>query len=205
MITTKVIQGIIPPGGWHFKVDERTRLASSDFPRLVQMLADYRVSNMLPLGDPLKDLEDYICTTWPHMCHKAGPNARVSIEVVSLPKPDMSGAPTLVDQMIKWLDDMTAGVSMDNIVLEPEARRRADICASCPNNVKWKTGCGTCNDNIERVSGIVRMGRRLLKNPRLKACGLTFMELKAAVWLRRERVVREDATLPDYCWAKRRG
>ena len=204
MIATKVIQGIICPGGWHYPIDERTRINAPDFQRLVEMIADYRVSNMLPLGDPLKDAEDYICAKWPHMCHKAGPNAHVSISIVELPKASGIGVMTLVDRMIKWLEEMTNGVSMDIIVLEPEARRRADICASCPNNVKWKTGCGTCNDNIERISGIVRMGRRLLKNPRLKACSVTAMELKAAVWLRKDRVKSDAPNLPDWCWAKNR-
>lgn len=203
MIQTRVIQGIICPGGWHYKIDERTQLNAPDFPRLVQMLADYRVNNMLPLGDPLGDLEEYICTTWPHMCHSAGPNASVEVKIVALPRPSHPGQLSLVDRMIKWLDKMSSGVSMDIIVLEPEARRRADICASCPNNVKWKTGCGTCNDNIDRLSGIIRMGRRLIKNPRLKACSMTAMELKSAVWLRKERIASDAPSLPSWCWARK--
>ena len=111
----------------------------------------------------------------------------------------------MVDRVIAWLERMTEGVSMDNIVLEPEARRRADLCISCPKNVRWKTGCSNCNDNIERLSAIVRMGRRMLKNPKLKACAVLGQELKAAVWLRRDRVLSDNPALPGYCWCRRGG
>lgn len=62
-IRCRVIQGMVMPDGWHFQVNPSLRLEADTFPELIKVVEEYRVSNNMPIGEPLDDVVNYICST----------------------------------------------------------------------------------------------------------------------------------------------
>lgn len=196
-IRCRVIQGMVMPDGWHFQVNPSLRLEADTFPELIKVVEEYRVSNNMPIGEPLDDVVNYICSTYPHQCHQV-PGATVSVEVERPAQKKIS----LLDRIIGWFDRQTRRLDSSAIVLSMEAQQRAAICAKCRFNVNWKTGCGQCSDNINRLSKLVRQGHSIPAERKLKACSILGQENRAAVFLQQDRL-ESSPELPSWCWVKK--
>lgn len=206
-VATRIIEGVIPPGGWHFMQpmlhgQPDHQITSWDLEHLIQAVIDWRVDNGRPVGDVLAEVEAYICGYAPHQCHNT-PGASVVVSVAVTPDRTEVGQ-TFVDRMVQWLELQINELDRNAIVLEYEANRRAEICSRCPKNVRWLTSCGKCNDNVDRLSTIIRNGATLDRERRLMACGILNHHNPTAVFLRLERV-GSSPDCPDNCWAKREG
>lgn len=198
-ILSRIIQGRVMPGGWHVmtdnKVGGKTRIDGDTLPDVLEHLISYRLDNVIPLGDPLKDIEEYVCGNWPDFCHKVfGATVVVNVNLPSQP------TRTLLDRIIIWIEAQTKNLSPEVLVTRDEAQRRAEICERCPMNVKWKESCSTCNENISRLVSVMRLGQSLPRDKKLLACSAFGHENRAAVWLKRERI-GSVANLPSNCWA----
>lgn len=185
------------PGGWHFMATPTLRIDAETFPELITTLERYRISNNLPIGDPLADIESYICTTFPHSCHSVMGATVTAVVDVGTVNPRRN----LLDRIILWFELQMSKLGTDVIVLQGEAERRAQICMRCPENKEWKTGCGECTSNIDRLSKLVRSGHALARDRKLKACSVLGQENRAAVWLKRDRLSSAD-NLPGHCWLR---
>lgn len=202
-VNTRIIQGMIMPTGWHYMqplpVGGTTRIDSHDCESLIQAIVDFRMNNMMPIGDPLADLEHYVCDQWPTFCHSV-PGAIVNVQVNV--GADRAAPQTFVDRMVLWMEQQTNDLGQHSLVLSGEAQRRADICKRCNLNMPWRTSCGTCNGNVDRVATMLRQGNELPNHDgHLKACRILAQENRTAVWMRRERL-GHDASLPAHCWLK---
>lgn len=106
-------------------------------------------------------------------------------------------------------------LSPDTVVSQPEAERRASICANydgigCKYNVHYRSGCGVdCQSLIDSVKAIV--GDEVTsQDSKLLGCAVCTCALKAKIWLPLEALRRfESAELaskyPDWCWMKKGG
>ena len=197
---SRVIEAVVMPGGWH--KPEKNRLGQ-DMPQpvradtykmLVQAVIKFRADNIIPIGDVESDVEEYICSNFPHMCHNV-PGASVTVTVTRGP----SQAQTRTDRMLQWLDGQISDHSAEKLVLRSEAQRRADICRKCPYNVRWNEGCGTCAEAVNRLSTILRSGNDTPHGKDLKCCQVLNHENRAAVWL---PLSSHDPNLPGRCWVK---
>lgn len=191
------------PLGWHKpELDRLGRnmpqpIRANTYKELVQAVTKFRADNGIPLGDTKAEIDEYICTNYPHMCHKARAHVRIDVEV----KARTDARLTLTDDMIQWLESMLVNHSMDQLELKSEAMRRAEICRKCPMNVRWNRGCGSCVEAVNRLSAILRYGKELAHARELRACRILRHENRAAVWLRKSRLGMSDA-LPSNCWLK---
>lgn len=199
-IQTRVIQGMVMPGGWHYPIGHNLpNITANTFKELVQALLDYRSANQLPLGKPVEDIEAYICGRFPNFCHDVA-GATV---VVEMSGPVMTTeSQSLVDNMVAWYESIMVNLSTEDIVLSSEAQRRAAICERCPLNVKWKTNCGTCNDNMDRLANNARFNQTLARDRRLKACGCLKHDNRAAVWMKDHKLRKSPDVHPN-CWVPR--
>jgi hypothetical protein len=200
---SRVIDSIVMPGGWHFPVLDRTGkplpspLRSNSYQQLIQAVIKFRADNVIPIGDVEAEVEEYICSNFPHMCHRV-PGASVTVEVkYSLPKQIV----TLTDRMLEWLDSRIENHSIENLELKSEAERRAEICSRCPYNVRWNSSCSTCVDAVNRMSTILRCGQDTRPGKKLRACQILGHENRAAVWLRRSNLA-SSPDLPSHCWLR---
>ena len=198
---TSVMTGIVCPGGWH-KPEKNSRgdllpepIRSSTYEDLIDAVIKFRVDNGIPVADAQGDIDEYICTSFPFMCHGV-PGAEVSFAVKHIPH-----IVSLTDSMLQTMEKQLQNHSIENIELKSEAQRRANICRHCQFNVRWNSGCGSCVEAVNRLSGILRIGNSVDRSKDLRACSILKHENRSAIWLKLDKIGK-SSDLPAHCWAK---
>lgn len=186
-----------PPGGWHFPVDAKVKLEAHDKKTLLDRMFEYRIRNGIPTGNEEADLDNYICTKWKDACNK---------------EPKDYGHPTkryasenLLYRVSRWaasiIDRMPRGGYP--IIARTEADKRGAICAACPQNKNWRTGCRGCSGS---TVSLLNQARRMQKSPPgLMGCQIAGWDNGTAVFFPNERLpISEEMrqSLPDNCWRK---
>lgn len=62
----KISHGLVPPGGWKFKQGQFT-IEGDHFEDLVQNVRYHRISNIMPEGNVVDDIENQIIKQFPHL------------------------------------------------------------------------------------------------------------------------------------------
>jgi hypothetical protein len=82
---TAVMTGVMMPGVWHYKENGRMIIEEAEsYIDLVNKLAAYRGYSVEPLGDPQRDVDNYICGTYPNMCGRTAPAEEEGVDKVEL-------------------------------------------------------------------------------------------------------------------------
>lgn len=191
-------EGIIPPGGFHYESREhRYRIDGSSYQSVAENVLRYRLENKLPVGNPLKDVIDYVCSNWPHFCSEHNP-----------PINGGNARPSLASRISVWMSSLyrlarTLGAS-SNFVGQDEADRRAAICKACPHNVEWREGCGSCLEATRQLGFTFRAGRKSIHEAALKGCSVVGQENATAVWVKGLPPLSPDElkALPTPCWRR---
>ncbi len=190
-------EGIIPPGGFHYEDKiQHFRVEGSSYQSVAEAVLRYRLENKLNVGNPLKDVLDYVCTNWPHFC--------------SVHNPPINGGnanPSLASRVSVWMSGLYRAartLPAGNFVTQEEASRRAKICEKCPLNKDWKTGCGSCLQSAVQLGYTFRAGRSVPNEKALGACEASGQENATAVWVKGLTPLSPDeySKLPAPCWRK---
>lgn len=191
-------------GGWRYVQDVRGTLhtipASFDPIKktngaikgrvLVEMVRQFRINMGLPEGTPDQDIADFIKRISP-------PNDRFrTTHGVSIPR--THAIRPLAQDLREWVDAVAPERPM--LLTEPEATERAQACLKCPQNIKWKTGCGECNTEIEYRGALLRNRANYGYDELLRGCRLHKVLLSAAVFLDRDNLPARDPQAPAECW-----
>jgi hypothetical protein len=185
---------IIPPGGFHFMEGEH-RIESHSYQALADAVLQYRINNKLPVGNPLREVFDYVCNNHPHFC-------------TSPTLPNQGSKQTLASRVATWMAQLYQ--SSRSILIEfafveqGEADRRAAICAKCPLNEDWRQGCGSCRESTKQIGFTFRAGRKSKDEGGLMACSVTGQENATAVWLKAPPSLSPEThnQLPEHCWRR---
>lgn len=139
------------------------------------------------------DLKDYFCKHFRQNCADSPTSpaltARIGIGITNYVRP--------IDRAADWLAQM-AGHSIAKV--DPAlASHRAHICATCPQNVKWQSGCAPCNENVEvRIQNAI--GSLYTPYDRsLFMCRVFGHVNRVAVWLTDTHSTSEQQA-PAICW-----
>lgn len=184
----------LPPGGaWFYTVPE-TKAKFEDrmsFRALVQKVVDHYHANKLPVPDDLDIIiEQHICeNTSSGVCTGGSGQAR---------RLDFFSVLSATEVMIRRR--LTS--SQDFFVTQEEAVARAQICLSCPLNLKHM--CTTCNGLRETFKRLV-VNRNTPYDSKLGVCEACGCGLSAKVHIRKKYLppMPDDTAgkVPEYCWA----
>lgn len=139
------------------------------------------------------DLKTYLCAHFRQNCADSptSPNitARVGIGITNYERP--------IDRASDWLAYI-GKLAIPKI--DPAlAAQRAHICATCPQNVRWSTGCAPCNENvlvrIQNAKGSVHTPY----DRNLFSCRIFGHVNEVAVWLSDTHSGSEQQP-PAICW-----
>jgi hypothetical protein len=187
------------PTGWHYMQPvsynaRGQRIEASSYKELYKLVENWRVQNGIEVGDVKRDIDDYICNTYPHQCGKT----------YGVAQHKQQGRPgqKFVDKISNWLLEMTK--RNPSVLLQAEAQKRADICAQCPLNQHYENKCGACMSNITRLGTILRKNNNLSIAPSLHGCNVLNQDNKTAVWLDIYGDGIANTQLPEHCWAKKK-
>lgn len=191
-------ENIVPPGGFHYEDKaNKFRVEGHSYQSVAENLMRYRMTNKLPVGNPLKDVLDYVCGNWPHFCSQHNP-----------PINGGNANPSLASRVASWLASLYRAARTlgndSNFVTQAEADRRAAICLACPQNKEWKVGCGSCLQSAVQLGYTFRAGRKASEEKRLLACDVIGQENATAVWVKGLPPLSPSdySKLPAACWRK---
>jgi hypothetical protein len=189
---------VVPPGGFHFIETfegREKRIDGDSFENVARNLLLFRLANQRPPGNPSADVSNFVCTRWPHYCTDTAPR-----EVA--PTNSMQTPGGLAGRIAAWMSDLLKLQNDTADISSAVAESRAEICAKCPVNVSYVSGCGACMDNIQRLSFVFRAGRTLPADPMLQGCAATGQHNPSAVWAKNLPQISPDdaAKMPSNCW-----
>jgi hypothetical protein len=189
-------EGIIPPGGHHF-IENGQRLDGDSFKGVAEQLLRYRIANKIPVGQPLNEVNEYVCSNWPHFCLQQAPEVQYRL----------SSEPTFTIAVLHWMTTLWQRQSLTPtpLVSDTEAQRRAAICKECRFQKDWSDyGCGSCVEGVRQRSFVFRAGRETVS--KVTGCGILKQENSAAVFAAiaslPEATAEEREKLPSNCWRK---
>lgn len=198
-----LITGIQPNGGWRFEQPFQDGIQRIPFQGcagtgdlLVKQVIDFRAGALIELGDVEWDVAEFIKRVSPfnNKYPKRGPKPkRGTISFGDYKTP--------LKRIAEWLTVMAP--RRPRLLIEDDAEARAGICAKCPQNIRWQTGCLPCNDQL------ISRGHNLRQKPDfppadcLGACRLHGSYLPAAIFIDNEFLDERHPDAPEFCWVQR--
>ena len=192
----KPINGMIPPGGWHFFQSD-VKLEAPTLGDLYSTVQRYRAENSLPLGDVTGDIDSQICGRSPHFCHGVD---KVTVSITSVDHP--TAGSQLMNDIQTWAKNMQQSPKPFALVSDDVAQERALICGACPNNAHWKGGCSSCVVTVERMCASVRQARDTKSTPVLGGCHILRHDNRTAAFIERD-ALSTAPNLPANCWVNK--
>jgi hypothetical protein len=204
-----IITSVVPPGNWHYpqvlSTGEIVRLGAFSFEEILQTMLDFRNRHLELCGGAAKatieavrsDLKTYLCKHFKQNCADSpGPAYAGSIGgSIGISKSMLYSRP--IDKAADWLAKI-GNLKIDQVDAALAASR-AHICATCPQNVRWATGCAPCNENVEvRIQNAVGS----VSTPydrHLFVCRIFGHSNRVAVWLTDTNSTSEQQA-PQVCW-----
>lgn len=194
---------IVPPGGFHW-VEKHNgaeiKLTGDGVDNLAQTIEKYRLTNGIPLGDPKKDVVDFICSNWPHFCNQ---NENHPFLEGNIP----GSTAGLATRVASWMTRLW-NIGANNFVKDEEANRRAEICRGCEMNKDFRAGgCSSCVQGTDRLA-FLWLTRRAISDHKLwhglRACRATGAHLQAAVFASKQPEPSSEEALQftPQCWRR---
>jgi len=158
---------------------------------LVEQVRTYRINEGLAMGDPVRDVADYIRRVSPN-------NDRFRGKGAAYGQPREEGFVPLIQRLREWIDSL--GPKKPMLLTKHEATERAQKCVGCPQNVKWKTNCGECVQAIEYLGSCIRGTCTYELDDALLGCRLHNLHLPTAVFIDRDFLPAKHSNAPAACW-----
>lgn len=205
MVQNGIKTGLVPPGGWQAPINltdgQLVWVTGHSYKDLEANMWKFRLDNMnvldpglTDLGRVQSDLHNYFCSTYPSSCASVG--ADIIHNIAPLAAPQYQSP---IRRLESWFGILSV---KDTTYTDPAtANARSEICGRCPQNIRWVTGCGSCNANITKRALWMNGSRQTSNDSSLLFCR-TFGHLnKVAVHL--EPTYSEaTSSVPDFCWKK---
>lgn len=180
--------GIVPPGGWTVNF-HGVEFKAYGFEELQDIILKYRSQNLLPIGDPAHEIQEYICSRYPNQCGES----RAAIQPTHQEAPQKR----LIDKIMEWCQQ----VYTTDRALVPDmvAMDRASYCQSCPMQMTWEDQCPKCVQDVRRLTMILRGAKDTPFGNNCKACRVYEFDTRTALWMK--DVKKEQlASAPARCW-----
>lgn len=193
----RVNLGLRPPNGPHYPVAPGVTLEAHTFDLLYPMITEYRMRHGIAPGDPVKDVDAYVCAKWPHACQQE-PGDGPSNE-------DRKRG--MAQRVATWAALMTRQMPQGGyqLVDDGAAKARAKACPLCPYNRNWRLGCAPCNRTSDALLGVLRKLRSVNVDSSLLGCEVCGHDNATAVFMPDSSMKPDEATkakLPPGCWMK---
>ncbi len=188
---SRVIEAIVPPGGWHYMQDgvrippER----ADSFDDLLKKVLQFRINNRIPVGDVFNDVQSFVCK-FPNQCHG-------TFNGVIHNDPPQGNKPRFIDRLIQWADELrTKGVNVDD---GQKRQDRINVCKGCPRAKSWDGLCPACSSHLHEVLTLIKKGR--LTDITL-GCEVYGFDCDTAAMVHRSILPNDTTTPPDNCWMR---
>jgi hypothetical protein len=201
-----IITSVIPPQGWHFPQQlssgQTHKITGFSFEQLLENMLEFRRRHLDLCGAEnarieavRADLKAYLCAHFKQNCADSpGGVPQASGIGTSIVQKDYNRP---IDRAGSWLSEIA--LTRPELVDYGLSGHRAQICAQCPQNVRWKTSCAPCNETVEvRIQNLLG-NLRTPYDDRLFMCRCYGWANAAAVWMKDPKSTAIYPP-PDHCW-----
>jgi hypothetical protein len=200
---SRIIEGVLPPGGWHYEDPTGYRIPyKGEAPSkkdLIHAIMEYRLENRIPVGHPEQELEQFLCTKFPRFCHPHDMGPAGTLTAAGGQIMDTIPGPRTVDHIAAWANALYEQAGRLEMATLKEADTRADVCRQCPMQKEWEGECPQCVTAAQRVLMIVRQGKEVTHWRKLKSCGGRFCT-RTAVHIAKQHLQQPPSGAPATCW-----
>ena len=196
----KVSTGQIPPNGWHYPQGPGHTITADTYELLIEAIFTFRLRAGKPEGNIKKDVDRYYCQRWPQFCQTEPSDFGIKSG------PETDKRDPMSKRVARFAARMSGNMPQGGYLLVPqfEANDRAAICAACPMNVPWKSGCSSCTASTANMLLQIRKLRNTPIDGKLLGCNVSGHENATAVHLPDVVMKITDpdilAFLPEKCW-----
>lgn len=187
----RVNVNLFPKDGYIFVESDGAKIRGENWTKLMGRVSAYRKRAGLAQGDVEAEVMAQACARNPSHCAEVNEATIHQTKVASL-----KGR---VLQYLSFIRGLLTG-SRVPWVSPADATNRANVCASCPNNIALPEGCSSCRAAVRAMQKEILGGRRI--DARLNGCSVLGESLPVSTWV--EHDVVDSAELPAHCWRKRR-
>lgn len=189
---------VMPPGGWRYiQPETKFEFSASTLRAVVRFVAEHRRSNRLPAGDPSADIQNFVCAQLPagsgNCMHELdGEDYALKTHFT-------------MEDVKRFIQAAISALGSRGLVEQPEAERRAAVCAACPLNTTVG-GCWRCKGLADWLFRLIG-ARNTAHAGRLNQCGVCGCSIKAKIWLPLDvaQGVSEGYKFPSWCWLNGNG
>jgi hypothetical protein len=198
----------MPPGGWHYpqvlSSGETIKIHGFTFEQALQNILEFRTRHPDLCGGSAEatieqvriDLKKYLCSHFKQNCADAPtmPHipSRTGIGIANYERP--------IDRASDWLSRV--GHQHIEKVDAALAAQRAQVCAGCPQNIRWATPCQPCNEHVLVSIQNAKGSAHTPYDRNLFSCRMYGWTNEVAVWLTNPMgKLKENQKPPDICWA----
>lgn len=202
---------LYPPLGFTFKEADGTKFRGSSWADVENKVRDYRSQHGKPAGDVRGDIMAAVCKSSPTYCRDSNgqPAAKVSPRTVrpDAPRPPAYippvGGGNVVARVTNWVSKLLTAKRKSQIeyVPKPEARRRAAVCASCPQQTPVHGSCGGCMSALKVSKGLILNGIVPVEKY-ISGCAALGEDTSVSVHI--VQTPCPAAGVPAHCWRKDR-
>lgn len=152
----------------------------------------FRRQQGLPEGDIESDVAEFIRRASPQNDYYRGKTPE------NIGKPRLRELKPMIESIREWVDDMS--LRKPAIVNPDEAIERAQVCISCPQNIRWQIKCAPCVAEVVSRGDNLRATMLFDYDDALLACRCHKMYLPAAVFIDRDNLSKRSDKAPENCW-----
>jgi len=192
----KLNQGVVPPNNFHYPIENGVVLKASSYDMLVKEIVKWKTQNGIPIGDPDKDIDDYVCSRWPSYCRPDDNEGKM-----------VNKNSDLLKQVNGWAAITLRETPLGgyHLVDQNVAAARCKICIDCPFNKPWRSGCGSCMKATDTILIRLRQLRKIMLDESLMGCAINGFDNRTAVHLPISALKLTEEKLqsiPQNCWIK---
>ena len=204
-----IITSVVPPRGWKYPqlVDggQAIEIIGYSFEQLIENIAEFRRrhpdlcggTEKSQIGVVREDYRAYVCKHFRQNCASG-----VNTPAVQTGGIGMTNYVSPINKAADWLAAL--GNTRPEYVDAALAAQRAQVCAQCPQNVRWETPCAPCNDNIRIRSHNAKGSLSTPYDRNLAVCRVFGHMNEVAVWLSRPGN-NPQSQPPAVCWNQDNG
>lgn len=142
-----------PPDGWRYTIPETRCLITADFfEDLWKKILRHRQANNLPIPD------DYRAFVEDAACRETSPPGSRCGEARPRPQAQKPIPVLLLSHVERFLKTVWQAIVDRKFVTREEARRRIDVCMTCPLRTTMPGGCTGCYSLLRKAESMVSGG-----------------------------------------------
>lgn len=202
-----IITSVVCPGGWHYPQSltsgQSIKITGFSFEELINNMLEFRRRHPELVGGNATatiekvriDLKNYLCTHFRQNCADAPSNP--NIQPLANAQRFRTDYSRPIDRASDWLASVTAAkIERVDAAL---AAARAQICATCPMNIRWMSPCAPCNDSVQIRIQNAKGSAHTPYDRHLFVCRAYGHVNEVAVWLA-NTMSETKQQIPVNCW-----